>query len=302
MSDSLRSIRDFIRYGISRFEQAELYYGHGTDNALDEATQLVLHVLHLPHDLPGHFMEARLTHEEREQVLALIRRRVEDRIPLPYLTHEAWFAGFSFYVDERVLVPRSPIGELIEQGFEPWLRPQGLRRILDLCTGSGCIAIACAHVFPEAQVDAADISAEALAVAARNVAEHGVEERVRLVQSDLFSALQGCRYDLIVTNPPYVDAAEIAAMPAEYHHEPRLGLASGEDGLEAIEQILRQAPDHLQEDGVLIAEVGASEAALRAKYPQLPLVWLEFERGGSGVFQISRRDLLAHRALFSARP
>ncbi len=302
MSEGLRSIRDFIRYGISRFEQAGLYYGHGTDNALDEATQLVLHVLHLPHDLPGHFMDARLTGEERDQVLGLIRRRVEERIPLPYLTHEAWFAGFSFYVDERVLVPRSPIGELIEQGFEPWLRPQGVQRILDLCTGSGCIAIACAHVFPEARVDAVDISAEALEVAARNVAEHGVEDRVRLLRSDLFAALRGCHYDLIVTNPPYVDAAEIAAMPAEYHHEPRLGLASGEDGLEAIEQILRQAPDYLRDDGVLIAEVGASEAALRAKYPELPLVWLEFERGGSGVFQISRRELLAHRALFSPRP
>ncbi len=299
MSAELRSIRDFIRYGITRFEQAGLFYGHGTDNALDEATQLVLHVLRLPHDLPGHFMEARLTADERRQVLALIERRIDERIPLAYLTHEAWFAGLKFYVDERVLIPRSPIAELIEQGFEPWLRGEGIGRILDLCTGSGCIAIACAHAFPQAQVDAADISEDALAVAARNVAEHGLEERVRLVRSDLFSALAGCRYDLIVTNPPYVDAEELAAMPPEYRHEPELGLASGPDGLEAIETILRQAADHLTPDGVLIAEVGASEPALARKYPELPLVWLEFERGGGGVFQISRRDLEAHRSLFS---
>lgn len=290
---SLRTLRDFIRLGMTQFSRAELWYGHGTDNALDEASALVLHVLALPHDLPGHFMDAALTSSEKVEILELFRRRTQDRIPAAYLTREAWFAGAKFYVDPRVLIPRSPIAELIEARFEPWVNPDRVLHVLDLCTGSACIAIAAAHVFPDASVDAVDISSDALAVAAINVENHELTERVRLVESDLFAGLEGCVYDLIVSNPPYVDAQELAAMPAEYHHEPALGLAAGADGLDAVDIILQHAAAHLSEDGVLIVEVGASEETVVAKYPEIPFTWLEFARGGSGVFMLTREQLIA---------
>lgn len=295
---SLRTLRDLIRFGMTEFNRANLWFGHGTDNALDEASALVLHALCLPHDLPGHFMDAALTPNEKEEILGLFRRRTVDRVPAAYLTNEAWFAGARFYVDPRVLIPRSPIAELIEARFEPWVNPDRVMHVLDLCTGSGCIAIATAHVFPDAMVDAADISNDALAVAEKNVHEHDLEDRVRVVESDLFSGLEGCVYDLIVSNPPYVDAAELAAMPAEYHHEPVLGLAAGVDGLSAVEHILREAARHLSDDGVLIVEVGASEETVVAKYPDVPFTWLEFERGGSGVFLLTREQLQAYAHLF----
>lgn len=289
--EPLHNVRDFLRWGASRFNAAGLYFGHGTDNAWDEAAQLVLHALHLPlQDSFRDWLDARLTDPEREAIAGLFERRIQERLPAAYLIGEAWFAGLPFEVDSRVLVPRSPIAELIEAGFEPWLEtaPQ---RILDLCTGSGCIGIACAYAFAEAQVDLSDISAEALAVAHKNIHNHELEGRVSAHQSDLFANLQGRRYDLIVSNPPYVDASDLAAMPPEYHAEPELGLGSGEDGLYFTRQLLAQAADHLTDNGLLVVEVGNSQPALEQAFPLLPFTWIEFERGGHGVFVLRARDL-----------
>ncbi len=287
----LFSVRDFVRYGVTLFNREELYFGHGTDNALDEATGLVLYALHLPHDMPGHFMESTLLEEEKKEILALFERRVNERTPMAYLTQEAWFAGHQFYVDERVLVPRSPLAELINSQFEPWVESDKLVSILDMCTGSGCIAIACAYALPDADVDAVDISQDALDVARINVRQHHMNDQVELIQSDLFKGLTGRKYDLIITNPPYVDAEEMTNLPEEFRQEPALGLASGQDGLDAIRVILKQAASFLNPEGLLIAEVGASEAALQAAYPELPFMWFSFEQGGSGVFMLTREQL-----------
>jgi ribosomal protein L3 glutamine methyltransferase len=291
--DELRTPRDFVRWGASRFNEAGLYFGHGTDNAVDEANVLVLHALHLPPGIPDELMRANLTREERRDVLRLLRRRIDERVPVPYLTREAWFAGLAFYVDERVLVPRSLLGEVIEEGFSPWLDTVEVDRVLDLGTGSGCIAIACALAFPGATVDAVDVSAEALEVARINVERHGVEDRVRLVHSDLFAALPPARYRLIVSNPPYVDAEELRRMPPEYGREPRLGLAAGADGLDVVRRILTDAAEWLARDGVLVVEVGASRPALEQAYPEVPFTWLELERGPDEVFLLTARDLRA---------
>jgi len=287
----LFSVRDFVRYGVTLFNREELYFGHGTDNALDEATGLVLYALHLPPDMPGHFMESTLMEGEKKDILALFERRVKERMPMAYLTQEAWFAGHEFYVDERVLVPRSPLAELINSQFEPWVESDKLISILDLCTGSGCIAIACAYALPDADVDAVDISQDALDVAGINVRQHHMNDQVELIQSDLFKGLTGRKYDLIITNPPYVDAEEMINLPEEFRQEPALGLASGQDGLDAIRVILKQAASFLNPDGLLIAEVGASEAALQAAYPEFPFMWFSFEQGGSGVFMLTREQL-----------
>jgi ribosomal protein L3 glutamine methyltransferase len=283
----LRTAADWVRYAASRFNAAGLFFGHGTDNAVDEALALVLHVLHLDHDLPPYLLNVHLTAPETNAIRELVEARLDSRKPLAYLIQRAWFAGLEFFVDERVLVPRSPIAELIERRFEPWLDAERIDRVLDIGTGSGCIAIACAHYLPGAHVDAIDVSADALAVAAENVARHGVTERVELIRSDLFEALSGRRYDLIVSNPPYVDAAEMAALEPEFRHEPRLGLAAGEDGLDCVARILEAAGRHLNPDGALIVEVGASRTAFEARWPDLPVTWLEFERGGEGVFLLS---------------
>lgn len=293
MTAELATVIDFIRYGASRFGEAGLCFGHNCDNALDEATQLVLHALHLPHDLNPVYGQARLTAAEKERVQALLGRRIEERVPAAYLTGEAWFAGLSFKSDPRALVPRSPIAELIEAGFEPWLRGREVHRALDLCTGSGCIAIAMAHYHPDWSVDATDISADALALAEENRRRLHAGN-VRLVRSDLFAELAAQRYDLIVSNPPYVTEAEIGALPPEYRHEPQLGLRAGTDGLDFALRILRDAPDHLTEQGLLICEVGEAERALGGLLPELPLAWIEFKVGPMGVFAVERGDLVAH--------
>ena len=295
MTDELRTIIDLIRYGASRFNAAGLTFGHSFDNALDEATQLTLHALHLPHDIGPAYGQARVTLAEKEEVLGLFLRRIEERVPAAYLTGEAWFAGLSFKSDPRALVPRSPIAELIESGFEPWLGGREVRRALDLCTGSGCIAIAMAHYNPDWHVDAVDLSDDALALAGENQ-ERLHAENLRLLKSDLFAALAGEHYDLIVTNPPYVTNDETDALPREYSHEPELGLRAGDDGLDLALRILRDAPLHLTEDGLLICEVGEAENALVKLLPELPLAWVEFKVGQMGIFVAERHDLVKHNA------
>lgn len=294
--DDLYSIRDYLRYASSRFAAAPLFFGHGTDNVWDEAVQLVMRSLHLPLENNAVFLEARLTRKERALILDRIGRRVNERVPLAYLLGEAWFMGMPFQVDERVLVPRSPIGELIEKGFQPWLADKPVEWILDLCTGSGCIGIGAASVFTEAKVDLSDISPDALAVAESNIELHGVRERVRTVQSDVFENIQG-RYDVILSNPPYVNAEDLSGMPDEYRHEPELGLAAGKDGLAIAHRIIADAADHLTPGGLLIVEVGNSWLALDEAYPDLPLTWLAFENGGDGVFLITEPDLRQWQAL-----
>jgi ribosomal protein L3 glutamine methyltransferase len=290
-TSELITIRDYIRWAISRFNEAALFYGHGTDNALDEAVALILHTLHLPHDTHASLFDARLTKSEKELLSNLIHQRTTERIPVPYLTHEAWFAGLPFYVDERVLIPRSPIAELIQNQFQPWIDPERVHHILDLCTGSACIAIACAQAFPDAIVDASDISHDALLVAHTNVVRHELEEQVHLHQSDLFQSLPAKKYDIIVSNPPYVDAEDMAALPKEYHHEPALGLKAGSDGLDVAIHILKSASHYLNPEGILVVEVGNSEIALVEKYPDVPFTWLEFEHESGGVFLLTAEQV-----------
>lgn len=302
MTESTRlcSIRDLIRWGVSRFHEAELFFGHGTDNAWDEARALVLGGLHLPWAMADAYLDCRLEDDELTAVRALLTRRIDERIPAAYLLGEAWFCGLPYVVDERVLVPRSPIGELIEGRFAPWLAGTPAR-ILDLCTGSGCIGIACAHAFPQAEVVLADLSFEALEVANLNIERHQLEARVYTVQGDGFDGLPGQRFDLIVSNPPYVDAEDFADMPAEFHHEPELGLACGEDGLGLVRRMLAEAADHLSDDGLLVIEVGNSQVHVEAAYPEVDFTWVEFARGGHGVFVLSAAQCRQHQALLQAR-
>lgn len=297
--DGLVSIHDFVRWGASRFNAAGLFFGHGTDNALDEAMHLVLHALHLPPDLPTTYRDCRLTAGERVTVTDLVERRIRERKPAAYLTQRAWFAGLELYVNEDVLVPRSPLAELIEAGFDPWIDAERVGRMLDLCTGSGCIGIAAAVYLPHVEVDLVDISAAALRVAERNIERHGVGDRVHPLESDLFSALEGRLYDVIVSNPPYVGAEELAALPEEYRQEPTLGLAGGESGLDLVLRILRDAPNFLSPEGILVVEVGSSGAELTRRFPDVPFLWLEFERGGEGVFLLNRDQLITYHEAFA---
>jgi ribosomal protein L3 glutamine methyltransferase len=296
----LSTIIDFIRYGASRFSAAGLTFGHSHDNPIDEATHLILAALHLQPDLPPAYGVGALVAEERERVLALIERRISERVPVAYLVGETWFAGLKFKSDRRALVPRSPIAELIESGFAPWLDHRHVERALDVCTGSGCIGIAMAEYNPDWQVDIVDISPEALSLARENIVFQHVEDRVEAIESDLFAGVQGRRYDLIVSNPPYVTEDEYAAMPGEYRHEPKLGLTSGEDGLDLCLRMLDEAADYLTEDGLLIVEVGESERALVELLPQVPFVWIEFKVGAMGVFALERRDLVEHASALRA--
>ncbi|WP_111496031.1 MULTISPECIES: 50S ribosomal protein L3 N(5)-glutamine methyltransferase [Marinobacter] len=288
--DELLTVRDLLRYVTSQFAQSDIYYGHGTDNAWDEAVHLVLRSVGLPLENNTVFLDARLTRDERLLILDRMQQRIEERVPVAYLLGEAWFMGLPFQVDARVLVPRSPIGELIQAGFQPWLGDKPVHRILDLCAGSGCIGIAAATVFEDAEVDLADISDDALDVAHGNIAMHGLGHRVRALKSDVLDQVEG-RYDLILSNPPYVDAEDMADMPDEFHYEPRLGLEAGDDGLDIAYRILEKARDHLTDNGLLVVEVGNSWVALQEARPDIPFTWIEFEHGGDGVFVLSREDL-----------
>lgn len=294
----LQTVRDLVRWGVSRFHENGLVFGHGTDNAFDEARVLVSHALHLPVDFPEHYLAARVTEEEREAVLRLLNRRVETRKPAAYLTGEAWFAGLPFYVDERVLVPRSPMAEWIERGFTPWLEPDNVERVLDLCTGSGCIGIACAVHFDNADVDIVDISREALVVAKTNVERHDLDDWVSLIESDLFDALEPARYSLIISNPPYVSDEEMQTLPEEYHHEPVIGLRADQAGLAIVVRLLAQAADWLTEDGILVVEVGNSQDVLVECFPEVPFIWLDFERGGHGVFLLDATQAQEYQETF----
>jgi ribosomal protein L3 glutamine methyltransferase len=288
------TVRALIERGARRLKRARVVFGHGTDNAWDESAALVLHALDLPHDAGAARYRRRVSARAAQRAVALLERRIRERIPAAYLTGVSYFAGLRFQVDERVLVPRSPLAELIERRFEPWIDPARVRRVLDLGTGSGCIAIAAARALPRARVDAVDISAAALDVARANVRWHRLGRRVRLVKSDHFRALRRDTYDIIVTNPPYVGARELKGLPPEYRHEPRVALAAGRTGLDSVRIILRDAGRHLRPRGLLVVEVGNSEHALRRAFPRRPFVWLEFERGGGGVFLLTREQLQAH--------
>lgn len=291
-NSELITLRDWLRFAVSRFNAAGLFFGHGSSNAFDEAAYLILHSLHLPLDRLEPFLDARLLPSEARQIEQLLERRVTERLPAPYLTHEAWLQGYRFYVDERVIVPRSFLAPMILEQMQPWLaEPEEVTRALDLCTGSGCLAVLLAEAFPDADIDAVDLSPDALEVAQRNAADYGLEGRITLYQGDLFAPLAGMTYDLIVSNPPYVNAASVAALPPEYRHEPALALGSGTDGLDATRIILRDAARHLNPGGLLAVEIGHNRAELEAAFPDLELTWPEIEGGADTVFVISREQL-----------
>ena len=292
----LETVRDWLRYAVSRFGEAQLAFGHGTTSAYDEAAYLVLHALHLPLDRLEPCLDARLTSGERAHLANVFARRVDERVPAAYLTHEAWLGDFRFYVDERVIIPRSYIAELLPDGIAPYLgKADNVTSALDLCTGSGCLAILLAHAYPRADVDALDISSDALAVAQRNVSDYGLADRVNLVRSDLFANLPEKNYDLIICNPPYVTALAMESLPPEYRHEPALALAGGEDGLDAVRTIIKEAPRFMQSGATLVMEIGANRAAAEAAFPRLPFVWLETPSSSDSVFLVKREDLIAGR-------
>jgi len=288
----LSTLRDLLRFAVSRFNEAELFFGHGSDNAWDEAAYLLLHTLHLPLERLEPFLDARLTSEERSAALRMVERRITERLPAAYLTNEAWLGEHRFYVDERVIVPRSFIAELLHEQLEPWIDdPWAVGTVLDMCTGSGCLAILAALAFPEAAVDAVDLSPDALAVAKRNVADYGLESRVRLVHSDLFEGIGERRYDVIISNPPYVNAASMATLPQEYRREPELALASGEDGLDLVRRMLKEVREHLNPGGLLVVEIGHNRDELEAAFPDTPFTWLDTRAGDQFVFLLHREEL-----------
>ncbi len=288
----LRTLRDLLRFAVSRFQAADLFFGHGNASAWDEAVYLALHTLHLPLDRLEPFLDATLTSPERQQLLGIFQQRVEKRLPAAYLTHEAWLGDYKFYVDERVIVPRSFIAELLEEQLDPWVRePDEVEQILDLCTGSGCLAILAALSFPAARVDAVDLSADALAVARRNVCDYQLDDCIELIQSDAFTALAGRQYDLIISNPPYVDGPSVRALPAEYLCEPEMALGSGEDGLDFTRLILKEAKRHLKPGGLLVVEIGHNREVLEAAYPNLPFTWLDTRAGNQYVFMLREEEL-----------
>jgi ribosomal protein L3 glutamine methyltransferase len=292
VAEELFTLRDWLRFAVSRFEQAGIFCGHGTLNSYDEAVWLILSALHLPHDTLENFLDAVLTEAERSNLAHLIERRVTERIPTAYLVREAWLGDFKFYVDERVIVPRSFIAELLHEQLAPWVEnPEEVTAVADICTGSGCLAILAAHAFPNVEVDAIDISDDALAVARRNIADYGLEDRVQAVRSDMLSGLQGKRYDVIISNPPYVNAPSMGTLPLEYRREPQMALASGDDGLEHVRVLLKEAPGYLYPGGLLVVEIGHNRETLEAAFPELPFTWLEVSAGDQFVFLLSREQL-----------
>jgi ribosomal protein L3 glutamine methyltransferase len=295
---TLITIRDYMRWGASQITRHQVFLGHGLATPLHESAALVLHALFQPYNLDDCYLDARLTIEERHTVVHLLNQRIKDRKPVAYLTHEAQFAGLSFYVDERVLVPRSPIAELVEQRFAPWVDETQVFNILDLCTGSACIAIACAYAFPEAQVDAVELSADAMDVAKINIQKHDLAEQVGLIKSDLFNQLAETKYDIIVSNPPYVAIQEWEELPAEYHKEPEMGFTGGISGLDLVLRILVDAKNYLTEQGILIIEVGSSAQTLQQLFPQIPFYWLEFDNGGDGVFLLTAEQVQQYHKQF----
>jgi ribosomal protein L3 glutamine methyltransferase len=295
-ADELETLRDWLRYTVSRMGETKLAFGHGSTQAYDEAAYLLLHALHLPLDRLDPFLDARLTQDEREKLRALFMRRIEERIPAAYLTHEAWLGDFRFYVDERVIIPRSFIAELIPGALEPYVGPaSNVKTALDMCTGSGCLAILMAHAYPDADIDAVDISSDALTVAQRNVSDYSLAARINLIRSDLFANLPEKSYDLVICNPPYVDAMTMETLPDEYRREPELALAGGEDGLDAVRVLVKEAPRFLDHGGHLVVEVGHNRTAAEAAFPRLPMTWLSTETADDGVFIVTREELIGGR-------
>lgn len=297
----LQTLRDLLRWTTSKFSEAGLFYGHGNEDAFNEAMQLILHSLNLPAtEFPELFIDCRVTSQEKQHIIELVQKRIEQRIPVPYLTNEAWFAELPFYVDDRVLIPRSPFAELIAEDFSPWLiEPESVKNILDLCTGSACIAIACAYAFPDANVDAIDISKDAIDVANINIEKHQLAKQVNAIQSDLWQHCPDKKYDLIVSNPPYVGNAEMQTLPDEYRHEPELALEAEDNGLAIVENILLQASNYLTANGIIIIEVGNSDEAVVEKWPDIAFTWLEFEHGGHGLFLLDAKQCEEFRVRYS---
>ena len=291
-TEELHTLRDWLRFTVSRFEESNIFFGHGTDNAYDEAVWLILSALHLPHDTLENFLDARLLPSERTRLHELIHRRITDRTPTAYLVNEAWLKGYKFYVDERVIVPRSFIAELLEDGLSPWIEyPEMVESAADICTGSGCLGVLLANAFPNAQVDVVDISPDALAVADINISHYGLENQVHAIESDMFSNLAGKTYDLIISNPPYVDAPSMEALPEEYRNEPQIALGSGIAGLDHTHTLLREAKQHLNDNGLLVVEIGHNRDALLEAYPELPFTWLEVDSGNEFVFLLTKEQL-----------
>ena len=292
----LHTIRDWLRYAVSRFEEAGIFYGHGTANAYDEAAWLILSALHLPQDTLENFFDAVILEQERRKLAHLIERRVTERIPTAYLVREAWLKGYKFYVDERVIIPRSFIAELLENSLSPWVEyPDMIESAADICTGSGCLGILLADAFPSADIDVVDISSDAIAVANINIANYGLQDRVHAIKSDMFTSLAGKTYDLIISNPPYVDASSMASLPAEYRNEPQGALGSGIGGLDHTDTLLREAPKHLNDGGLLVVEIGHNRDALLEAYPELPFTWLEVEAGNEFVFLLTKEQLIINQ-------
>ncbi len=297
--ENLTTLLDFMRWGASQFVEADLSYSHGLSSPLDESVYLVLRTLRLPADTPEIYWQSKLTISEKEYIATIFKKRIEEKMPAAYIMNEGWFAGLQFYVDERVLIPRSPIAELVESQFIPWINPDEVESILDLCTGCGCIGIACAYAFPQASIDLSDLSEDALVVANRNIVQHDASNRITTHQSDLFDYLlkdgaQSKQYDIIVSNPPYVDAEDMTGLADEFKHEPELALSSGNDGLSFTKRLLKEAANFLTDQGVLVVEVGNSQYELVEMYPEVPFQWVDFERGGDGVFVLTKQDLNIH--------
>lgn len=296
LAEELHTIRDWLRFTVSRYEEAGIFFGHGTDNAYDEAVWLIMSALHLPHDTLNNFLDAVITEAERKHLAHLIERRITERTPTAYLLREAWLKGYKFYVDERVIVPRSFIAELLEDGLSPWIEfPEMVESAADICTGSGCLGVLLADAFPNAEIDVVDISPDAIAVCNINIANYALEDRVHAVESDMFAALAGKTYDLIISNPPYVDAPSMAALPQEYRNEPQLALGSGTAGLDHTHTLLREAASHLNDGGLLVVEIGHNRHALLEAYPELPFTWLEVEAGNEFVFLLTKEQLQNRR-------